>query len=152
MTKTLLIVYYSENGKTEKMATNIGKAAEKSGVKVILKKVEDSNLNDLVEADGIVVGSPTYFSNVSWQVKKMIDESIALYKTPRSLEKKIGGCFTSAGTRKDGEDCLKMLELVLLHHKITLVPGIVCESKDEETDILQTCLEYGTRIAKQLTA
>ncbi len=38
-----------------------------------VKRVEECRLNDLAEADGIVIGSPTYFSNVAWQVKKLID-------------------------------------------------------------------------------
>ena len=58
------------------MAYDIGEGAHKWGVDVEVKKVEECQLNELLAADGILIGSPTYFSNVSWQVKKLIDESI----------------------------------------------------------------------------
>ena len=70
MPKTLLIIYYSNTGKTEKMASQIAKGAENAGVNAILKKVEDCTHNDLAEADGIAVGSPTYYSNIAWPIKR----------------------------------------------------------------------------------
>ena len=93
----------AKEGSTKRMAEEIGKGAERTGVNVELKRVEECRLNDLVEADGIVIGSPTYFSNVAWQVKKLIDESITLYRRGQ-LRDKVGGCFTSAGTRRDGKN------------------------------------------------
>jgi flavodoxin len=60
--KTLLIIYYSNTGKTEKMALQLANGAEKAGVNAILKKVEDCTLDDLAEADGIAVGSPTHYA------------------------------------------------------------------------------------------
>ena len=82
------------------MAEEIGKGAERLGAKVETKKVKECRLSDLFEADGIVIGSPTYFSNVAWQVKKLIDESMDLYRKDHSLKDKVGGCFTSSGTRR----------------------------------------------------
>jgi len=73
--KQLLITYFSGTGNTEKMAKEIAHGAEGLGITVKGIEIEDCTLNDLAEADGIVVGSPTYFSNVAWQVKKLIDES-----------------------------------------------------------------------------
>ncbi|RJS68167.1 hypothetical protein CW680_00170 [Candidatus Bathyarchaeota archaeon] len=105
MAKRLLIVYYSGTGNTERMAEEIGRGARRLGVEVEVKRVEECSLEDLVEADGIVVGSPTYFSNVAWQMKKIIDESVVLYRK-RQLKGKVGGCFTSSGKRRDGENCL----------------------------------------------
>ena len=149
--KTLVVVYYSEGGKTKRMAENIGKGAKLPGVNVKLKRAEDCSIRDLTEADGIAVGSPTYFSNLAWQVKKLIDESISAYETPRSLESKIGACFTSAGTRRDGLKCIKMLEVALgFHHKMKLIPSLVSDSDDNEEELLRTCQDYGKKIAEQL--
>lgn len=149
--KTLVVVYYSEGGKTKRMAENICKGAKLLGVKVELKRVEDCSVRDLIEADGIAVGSPTYFSNMAWQVKKLIDESISAYETPHSLENKIGACFTSAGTRRDGLKCIRMLELALgFHHKMKLIPSIISDSDDKKEELLRTCQDYGKKIAEQL--
>ena len=149
--KTLVVVYYSEGGKTQRMAENISKGAKLAGVNVKLKRSEDCSIRDLTEADGIAVGSPTYFSNMAWQVKKIIDESISAYETPHSLENKIGACFTSAGTRRDGLKCIKMLEVALgFHHKMKLVPSLISDSDDKEEELLQICKDYGKNIAEQL--
>jgi NAD(P)H dehydrogenase (quinone) len=150
--KRLLIVYYTETGSTERMAEEIGKGAKRLGVNVELKRVEECRLSDLAEADGIVIGSPTYFSNVAWQVKKLIDESIALYRKGQ-LEGKVGGCFTSAGTRRNGEDCIRMLEIAFgLHHGLKMMPGIVRASGDSEKEASIMCQQYGTDIAKRMTS
>ena len=105
-TKQLLVIYYTGTGRTKRMAEEIGKGAEQLGVKAEVKSVQECRFEDLAEADGIVIGSPTYFSNVAWQVKRLIDESITLYRKEHQLENKVGGCFTSSGTRRDGKDCI----------------------------------------------
>ena len=150
MAPKLLVVYYTGTGNTKRMAEAIGKGAERQGIKVEVKRVEDCSLNDLAEADGIVVGSPTYFSNVAWQVKKLIDESIVLYRS-KQLRGKVGGCFTSSGTRRDGKDCIKMLELAFgLHHGLKMVPGIIRVSGDNEEEVSEMCQKYGMEIARQI--
>jgi len=150
-TKRLLVVYYTGTGNTKRMAEEIGKGAEQLGVNVQTKSVEECALSDLAEADGIVIGSPTYFSNVAWQVKKLIDESIALYRKENQLRGKVGGCFTSSGTRRDGKDCIRMLELTLgFHHKLKMEPGIIRSSGDREEEVSEMCQQYGMEIAKQI--
>jgi len=151
LARRLLIAYYSGKGNTRRMAEAIGQGAEGLGVTVEVKRVKECRLNDLAEADGIVIGSPTYFSNVAWQVKKLIDDSIALYRGGHQLRDKVGGCFTSSGTRRDGKDCIRMLELALgLHHRLRMVPGIIRVSGDREEEISQRCQQYGTEIARQI--
>lgn len=132
------------------MAEEIGKGAERLGINVEVMRIEDCSLKDLVKADGIVIGSPTYFSNVAWQVKKLIDESITLYRR-RQLRGKVGGCFTSSGTRRDGEDCIRMLELAFgFHHKLRMLPGIIRASGDSDEEVSKMCQEYGKEIAKRI--
>jgi len=149
--KRLLITYYTGTGNTKRMAEEIGKGAEQLGVRVEVKRVEECRLKDLAEADGIVIGSPTYFSNVAWQVKKLIDKSIALYRKGHQLRDKVGGCFTSSGTRRDGKDCIRILELAFgLHHRLKMVPGIVRASGDREEEVSKMCRQYGMEIARQI--
>jgi len=149
--KRLLVVYYSESGNTRRMAEAIGKGAEQEGLAVEVRRVEECKVNDLAEADGIVIGSPTYFSNVAWQVKKLIDDSITLYRKSHLLEGKVGGCFTSSGTNRDGRDCIRMLEIAFgLHHRMRIISGIVRASGDPEQEVSKTCQEYGMRIAREL--
>jgi multimeric flavodoxin WrbA len=152
--KTLLIIYYSNTGKTEKMASNIAEGAEKAGVNAILKKVENCTLNDLAEADGIAVGSPTHYSNLAWQIKRLLDENLlTFYSEGHSLRNKVCGCFTSTGAYSDGIECLRMLELAFgFALKMKIVPGLILESKDVDEDNLSACYKYGQKIALELSA
>jgi len=149
--RRLLIAYYTKAGNTGRMAEEISKGAESEGVDVEIKMIESCSLDDLANADGIVVGSPTYFSNVAWQVKKLIDESIALYRKGHQLEDKVGGCFTSSGTRRDGKDCVKMLGLAFgFHHRMKMLPGITRASGDSEAEVSEMCQKYGAKIARKI--
>jgi NAD(P)H dehydrogenase (quinone) len=134
------------------MASHIARSAEKAGAKAVLKKVEDCTLNDLAEADGIAVGSPTYYSNVAWQIKRLLDETIlTFYTNGHSLRNKVCGCFTSTGAYSDGKECLRMLELAFgFALKMKIVPGIILESKDVDEGNLSTCYEFGQKIAREL--
>jgi multimeric flavodoxin WrbA len=151
--KILLIIYYSNTGKTEKMASHIAKGAENEGINALLKKVEDCTLNDLAKADGIAVGSPTQYSNMAWQIKRFLDETILTFYTKgNSLRNKVCGCFTSTGAHSDGKECLKMLELAFgFALKMKIVPGIILESKDVDGGNLSACYGYGQKMARELT-
>lgn len=154
MPKTLLIIYYSNTGTTEKMASSIAKGAEKEGVRAILKKVDACTLDDLALADGLAVGCPTYYSNIAWQIKRFLDESVlAFYKEGHSLGGKVCGCFTSVGAYDDGKECIRMLELAFRYAlKMKMVPGIILEAKDVCEGDLAICYEYGQKIAQELLA
>lgn len=134
------------------MASQIAKGAETAGANAILKKAEDCTLNDLAEADGITVGSPTHYSNMAWQIKRLLDETIlTFYTNGHSLRNKGCGCFTSTGAYSDGKECLRMLELAFgFALKMKMVPGIILESKDVDEGKLSACYEFGQKIAQEL--
>lgn len=136
---------------TEKMASEIAKGAEKEGVNSILRKVDDCTISDLALADGLAVGCPTHYSNIAWQVKRLLDETILTFYTEgHSLRGKVCGCFTSVGAYDDGKECLRMLELAFGNAlKMNMVPGIILETKDV-CNKLAICNEYGQRIAHEL--
>jgi multimeric flavodoxin WrbA len=52
----------------------------------------------LLEADGIIFGSPVYFYNMTAQGKTVIDRTIALNKPGRSMANKVGGIVAVAGS------------------------------------------------------
>lgn len=70
-----LVIYDSVTGNTEKMAKAIGDGLRESGLDVGVKRVDDTSLNDLVDADAIVMGSPTYFSTMTAKMKAFVDKS-----------------------------------------------------------------------------
>ncbi len=148
--KNVLVLYYSGNGNTQRMAKAIAEGLSLSSVSVKVENVERFDTARLPDYDGIVVGSPTYFSNMAWQVKKMIDESIVHYRRGK-LKGKVAGVFTSAGTRQDGRKCLETLGVALgHHHEMRVVEGILRVDGEGTEEVEKRCKEYGKRLAKEL--
>ena len=148
--KKVLILYYSGGGNTQKMAKVIAEAMKSGGMSVTLEDVEEFDISQLPEYDGILLGSPTYFSNVAWQVKKVIDESIVHYDGHK-MKDKVAGIFTSAGTMKDGRDCLRMLEIALgHHHRMKVMEGIVRVDGEKDREVEKRCREYAKKLLKEI--
>ncbi len=97
----VLVTYYSRSGNTEKMAEKIAQTLKEKGMETVLRKVEDVKTNELTSYDGIVIGSPTYYGTMAWQVKKLFDESVSLHG---SLKGKVGGAFSSAANIGGGNE------------------------------------------------
>jgi multimeric flavodoxin WrbA len=152
MVSSLLVVYYSKKGATEKMAIEIAKGAKDLGVYVVIKTVADCSLTDLLAVDAIAFGSPTYYSNIAWQSKKFLDETILeFYAKGHSLKGKVCGCFTSTGGYDDGKQCLRILELAFGYAlKMQLVSGVVLESKSIAEGNISECYYLGKRISQEL--
>jgi NAD(P)H dehydrogenase (quinone) len=132
------------------MAKAIAEGMESSGINVTVEDAGKFDISLLPSYDSIVLGSPTYFSNVAWQIKKVIDESIVHYDGGK-LKGKVAGVFTSAGTSRDGKDCLKMLEVALgFHHKMKAVEGILRVDGESNKEVEKRCQEYGKRLVKEI--
>lgn len=100
------------------MALAVAKGAEMAGdLEVTVKRAEETKNSDLLAADGIIMGSPTYFGQMSAKLKAVIDESVKVHK---DLTGKVGGAFTSSGgTASGGETTLlSIVQAMLIHGMI----------------------------------
>jgi NAD(P)H dehydrogenase (quinone) len=113
----VLIIYYSKTGNTEKMAQAVAKGAEKEGVEVETKEVSQANCEDLLSAQGIIIGSPTYYGLPAAPLKELLDESVQYHG---QLEGRVGGAFTSAANIGGGNETTIMgiLQMFLIHGMI----------------------------------
>ena len=113
----VLVTYYSSSGNTKKMAEKIAETVKKEEIETLLRKVEDIKVSELTDYDGIVIGSPTYYGTMAWQVKKLLDESVSLHG---SLKGKIGGAFSSAANIGGGNETTitDILNAMLIHGMI----------------------------------
>jgi len=93
-----LIVYHSDYGNTEKMASAIaaGMRSTASDTHIELKQAVDTSPDDLLDADLIVFGTPVHMGSMAWQMKKLIDEAASLWME-NALQGKLGGVFVSGG-------------------------------------------------------
>ena len=96
------------------MAEIVADAAIKEGAEVVLKEVSDASNDDLVWADGIVIGSPVYFGLPAAEIKKFIDDSVIVR---RQLENKAGAAFASSGHPAGGRETtiMALLQALLVH-------------------------------------
>jgi len=117
--KKVLVVYYSRTGNTEKMAKMIAERLANKEITVDLKRVEETEIDSLLDYDGYIVGSPNYFGTMASEVKKFIDESVKYY---RKIEGKLVAAFTSTGMIGGGGEtaCLDILKAFLIHGCICL--------------------------------
>jgi len=79
----------------------------------------------------------------------VIDESIVHYSGGK-LKGKVAGIFTSAGTSRDGKDCLKMLQIALgFHHGMKVVEGILrVDGGETDKEVEKRCQEYGKKLVR----
>lgn len=148
----ILIVYDSKTGNTEKMALAVAEGTkETEGVDVLVKKAGKTTNEDLLKADGIIVGSPTYYGQMSGKIKAMFDESVKIHG---KLEGKIGAAFTSSGGIASGAETtiISILEAMLVHGMIIqgrassghYGAAAVGEPKEKES---KRCRELGKMVA-----
>jgi NAD(P)H dehydrogenase (quinone) len=114
----ILVVYHSRSGNTEKMAHAIAEGVKKvKGVTVEVKKTDATTNENLLSADGIIMGSPTYYGQMSAKLKSLIDESVKIHG---KLNGKVGAAFASSGQEASGAETtlLSILESMLVHGMI----------------------------------
>jgi NAD(P)H dehydrogenase (quinone) len=111
----LLITYHSRGGNTRAMGESIAEGASAvEGVEVDLRPVAEVRVQELLDYDGVVIGSPTYYGLPSANIKKLLDESVAFHG---QLEGKVGGAFASSANIGGGNETtiLALLEALLIH-------------------------------------
>jgi NAD(P)H dehydrogenase (quinone) len=140
MTK-VLVLYYSSYGHIEQMARAVAEGAASTGAQVAVKRVPElvpadvaaksgfktdqsapvATVEELVDYDAIVVGTPTRFGNMAAQMKNFLDQTGALWFHGKLIGK-VGSVFTSSATQHGGqESTILATHTVLLHHGMVIV-------------------------------
>jgi NAD(P)H dehydrogenase (quinone) len=111
---TVLILYHSKTGNTEEMAKSVEEGVKSEGLDVVRKKVNRTSLKDLLKADGIILGSPTYYGTMAAEIKAFLDQSVQYHG---KLEGKVGAAFSSGGGLGGGVETtvLDMVKALLIH-------------------------------------
>jgi NAD(P)H dehydrogenase (quinone) len=112
-----LVVYYSKTGNTKKMAELISNSMNDSGLQTDCKSVDKVKIDDLLAADAIVIGSPTYYGQMAAPITQLFDDSVVKHGR---LAGKIGGAFSSSANIAGGNETtiLGILEAMLIHGMI----------------------------------
>ena len=132
----ILVLYYSRNGSTEKMAQLIGKGIESSGkyearirtvppvssnTESTIPKIPETGAiycdeEDLRDCSGLALGSPTRFGNMAAALKYFIDNTGALWVSGSLIDKPVAA-FTSTNSLHGGQETtLLTMAIPMLHH------------------------------------
>ncbi|MEM3040634.1 MAG: NAD(P)H-dependent oxidoreductase [Nitrososphaerota archaeon] len=148
----VLVIYDSRTGNTEKVAGLVAEGVkEVEGIECVLKKVDNVSLDDLLKADGVIIGSPTYYGTMSGKIKELLDMSVKLHG---KLEGKVGAAFTTSGGTASGAETtiLSILEALLIHGMIVQGNphrqhyGLAVVGTPDARE-MELCRRFGTRTA-----
>ena len=93
--KRILVVYYSLGGNTKSAAEAVAKGCEESGAQVVLKEGLKATEKDLLDCDGLAVGTPDYFSYMAGGLKDFFDRTF--YPTQGQVTDKPYVAFVTHG-------------------------------------------------------
>ena len=96
------------------MANLISDALKASKHDVILNNIKDASVDHLQSADGIIIGSPTYYGSMAGEIKSFLDKSVKLHG---KLDGKIGAAFSTAANIAGGNETtiLDIINAMLIH-------------------------------------
>ena len=142
----ILIVYHSQTGNTEKMAESVARGAKAiTNVKVTLKRAPEATLQDLLECDGLAIGSPEYFGYMAGMVKDFFDRTYNEARGRKEVFKKPYVVFISAGN--DGTGALSHIERIATGYPFKKVYDPVIARGKLDREVLEKCQELGKTIA-----
>ena len=140
-------MYDSRSGNTEKLAETVADGAKRvTGITVELKRADSVTSEDVVEADGYAVGSPSHFSIMSGRILTLLTD---LYSTRHKMAGKPMAVFT---TGSGGQvTALENIERIIgVFNPMFVKPGIAIEGTPREADKLQAA-KLGEKLAKAVT-
>jgi flavorubredoxin len=140
----LLVLYYSQTGNTEKMAKAVEEGAKSvAGVTVELKYF--ARPADLAEANGIILGMPTYHHDMGVEIKMLLEE-VAVKRI--NLKGKVGAAFGSYGW--SGEAPRMLLEIMKNKFEMEIIePGLLIKYNPDEKG-LEQCRKLGKTVAEKI--
>jgi NAD(P)H dehydrogenase (quinone) len=147
----VVVVYHSGYGHTQRMAQSV---AEGAGAELIAIDA-DGNVSEagwaaLNAADAIIMGSPTYMGNVSWQFKKFADASSKPWYSQAWKDKLAAGFTNSAGMNGDKHVTLSTLfTLAMQHGMIWVSQGLMpSNTKGAQRNDVNYLVSYAGAIAQ----
>lgn len=168
MTTHIQVVFYSMYGHVHTMAEAIAKGArsvpdtevkllqvpellpeevaEKSGAKAARKAFSDvpvARPEDLLEADGILFGTPTRYGNMAAQMRNFLDQTGGMW-AKGAFNGKVGGAFTSTASQHGGQETtLTSFHTTLFHLGMVVVGVPYAEQRLTSLDEVSGGTPYG---------
>lgn len=147
----LLIVFHSQSGTTDRMAESVVRGARHPDIGNVDVRVRDAleaTADDLLWADGFILGTPENFGYMSGAMKYFLDR--AYYPCEGKMAGRPYALFIRAGN--DGTGAINSIERILKGLSVRAVqdPVLIAGAFDESR--LAECEELGMTMAAGLEA
>ena len=147
--KHLLIVYHSQSGTTRAMADAVIKGAKNpdiNGVEVQVRDALEASTDDVLWADGLLLGTPENFGYMSGAIKYFLDR--IYYPCEDKIDGMPYALFVCAGN--DGTGAIKSITRILKGLAIKQIQEPVLIVGDVDDSQLIECEELGMLMAAGL--
>ncbi|HUK04542.1 MAG TPA: NAD(P)H-dependent oxidoreductase [Burkholderiales bacterium] len=145
--KTLLIVYHTGGVKTAKMAEAVERGARgEENVKVVVKRCAEAGPEDVLAADGLILGTPENFGYMSGMMKDFLER--AFYPCEGKVNGRPWALFVGAG--QDGSGAVSSVERIMTGLRMEKRAEPVIGLKELTPEILERCEELGAAFAAGL--
>ena len=118
--KKAIVIYDTRFGNTEEIARALALGVEKQGVKVDCVKVDEVDVDGLVEYDLLAIGGPTHMAGMSQPMKEFLEELKAV-----DIGGKKGFCFDTRNqsrlNRFDLNSAAKKIEKKMKRMKVKMI-------------------------------
>ena len=143
MSHELYVIYESHTGNTRRMAQAVAEGAgEVEGIQVTLKRVSEANVEELADAEAIILGAPTRNTKVPAAMSQFLKR---MENAP--LRGKLGAAFGSYGWSGEAVGLIRSA----LTRRGLRVPGAGVRAKrTPDQGALEKCRALGAGVASRL--
>lgn len=139
---------------------NVKTVTEKLGISLrkknfVVRVVEASEIrhqDELFNARLIIIGSPSYLGNVSWKIKKFMDEFF--YRIYSSGKKRLGGkciaAFSMAEIEPSAQKTLDAIRTAVGDYRGTFGPTMIVLTKQTEQEIKEHITRFTEQVALEI--
>ena len=151
MPKTLLVVWHSQGGGTQRMLDAVlagARAAVGDAVEICIRPALEATAEEVLSADAVLLGTPENFGYMSGALKHFFDR--CYYACLKHTQGRPYAVFIRAGN--DGRGALASIERIVtgLRWREVVAPVVVAGDLDEPG--LAACAELGATLAAGLEA
>lgn len=153
-TKNVVVIYDSVFGNTEKIAKALAFGISKHDVPVDCFKVDEIDIQNLVEYDLLAIGGPTHMLSLSKHMKEFLETLNTV-----NLNGKKGFCFDTRNhsrfNRFDMNSAAKRIEKKLKRMKVVMIAprkSAIVEGREGplDGDMEEMFVQYGEEIATHI--
>ena len=147
--KTLLIVFHTGGVKTAQMAQAVERGARaEEDLRVVVKRCADAGPDDVLAADGLILGTPENFGYMSGMMKDFLER--IFYACEGKVEGRPWALFVGAG--QDGSGAVASVERIVTGLRLKKIAEPIVVVKELTPEQLAACEELGAAMAAGIAA